>query len=140
MPDKFSNKTPDPRRPARRTSLLWYVPGAVLICLGAFIWLAPRDRFDREIRSSDGCVKQLSDETGIADQLRFQETSTGFFDKGHIHSMNSTLDFLRFPVLGWFDRFRLGLTVLRAHHPNIDAAERGAAAEPGGETSSPRRA
>jgi len=49
MPNKLSIKTPDPRRPARRTSLLWYVTGAVLICLGSFIWLAPRNSYDSDI-------------------------------------------------------------------------------------------
>ena len=72
------------------------------------------DRFYHAILSSDGSVRQLCEELGIADQLRFRETRTGFFDRGRIYSMNSTIDFLRFPLLGWSDRFRLGLTVLRA--------------------------
>ena len=72
------------------------------------------DRFYHAILSSDGSVQSLCDELGIADQLRFRETRTGFYDKGHIHSMNSTINFLRFPLLGWIDRFRLGLTVIRA--------------------------
>ena len=38
----------------------------------------------------------------------------GFFYKGKIHSMNNVIEFLRFPPLGWIDRFRLGLTVLYA--------------------------
>jgi protoporphyrinogen oxidase len=46
--------------------------------------------------------------------MRFRETKMGFYHQGKIHSMNSTLEFLRFPLLGWIDRFRLGLTVLYA--------------------------
>src|SRR6185503_13871393 len=45
---------------------------------------------------------------------RFRQTKMGFYHRGKIHSMNSTLEFLRFPLLGWVDRFRLGLTVLYA--------------------------
>ena len=44
----------------------------------------------------------------------FSETRTGFYHQGRIHSMNNVIEFLRFPPLGWIDRFRLGLTVLYA--------------------------
>ena len=72
------------------------------------------DRFYHAILSSDGHLRQLCEELGIADQLRFHETRMGFFYKGKIHSMNNVIEFLRFPPLGWIDRFRLGLTVLYA--------------------------
>jgi protoporphyrinogen oxidase len=72
------------------------------------------DRFYHAILSSDSHLRQLCEELGIADQLRFHETRMGFFYKGKIHSMNNVIEFLRFPPLGWIDRFRLGLTVLYA--------------------------
>jgi protoporphyrinogen oxidase len=72
------------------------------------------DRFYHAILSSDDHLQQLSTELGIADQLRFNETRMGFFYQGKIHSMNNVVEFLRFPPLGWIDRFRLGLTVLYA--------------------------
>lgn len=72
------------------------------------------DRFYHTILSSDSHLRQLCNELGIADQLRFHETKMGFFYKGEIHSMNNVIEFLRFPPLGWIDRFRLGLTVLYA--------------------------
>jgi protoporphyrinogen oxidase len=72
------------------------------------------DRFYHAILSSDSHLRQLCNELGIADQLRFHETKMGFFYKGEIHSMNNVIEFLRFPPLGWIDRFRLGLTVLYA--------------------------
>lgn len=72
------------------------------------------DRFYHAILSSDAHLRQLCTELGIADQLRFRETRMGFFYQGKIHSMNNVLEFLRFPPLGWIDRFRLGLTVLYA--------------------------
>ena len=72
------------------------------------------DRFYHAILSSDAHLRQLCAELGIADQLRFHETRMGFFYKGKIHSMNNIVEFLRFPPLGWVDRFRLGITVLYA--------------------------
>ena len=72
------------------------------------------DRFYHAILSSDDHLQQLCEELGIADQMRFKETRMGFFYKNKIHSMNNVVEFLRFPPLGWIDRFRLGLTVLYA--------------------------
>jgi protoporphyrinogen oxidase len=72
------------------------------------------DRFYHAILSSDGHLRRLCTELGIADQLRFRGTKMGFYYEGAIHSMNSVFEFLRFPPLGWIDRFRLGLTVLNA--------------------------
>ncbi|MFC1975633.1 NAD(P)/FAD-dependent oxidoreductase [Chloroflexota bacterium] len=72
------------------------------------------DRYYHTILSSDSYLHELCAELGITDQLRFHETKMGFYLDGKIHSMNSILEFLRFPPLGWIDRFRLGLTVLYA--------------------------
>lgn len=72
------------------------------------------DRYYHAILSSDSHLRELCEELGIADQFRFHETKMGFFYKGKIHSMNNIIEFLRFPPLGWIDRFRLGLTVLYA--------------------------
>jgi protoporphyrinogen oxidase len=72
------------------------------------------DRFYHAILSSDSHLRELSAELGIADQLRFRGTKMGFYYQGEIHSMNNMIEFLRFPPLGWIDRFRLGLTVLYA--------------------------
>ena len=72
------------------------------------------DRFYHAILSSDSHIRQLCSELGIADQLRFHETRMGFFYNGKTYSMNNVIEFLRFPPLGWIDRFRLGLTVVYA--------------------------
>ncbi len=72
------------------------------------------DRFYHAILSSDRHLAGLCQELGIADQLRFKETKTGFYYRGAIHPMNNIVEFLKFPPLGWIDRFRLGLTVLAA--------------------------
>jgi protoporphyrinogen oxidase len=72
------------------------------------------DRFYHTILSSDSHLCQLCAELNIADRLCFRETKMGFYHQGEIHSMNNVIEFLRFPPLGWIDRFRLGLTVLYA--------------------------
>jgi len=72
------------------------------------------DRFYHAILSSDMQLRDLCTELGIADQLRFRTTKMGFYYNKAIHPMNGVVDFLRFPPLGWVDRFRLGLTVLAA--------------------------
>jgi protoporphyrinogen oxidase len=72
------------------------------------------DRFYHAILSSDRHLSELCKELGIADQLRFKETKTGFYYQGAIYPMNNIIEFLKFPPLGWIDRFRLGLTVLAA--------------------------
>jgi protoporphyrinogen oxidase len=72
------------------------------------------DRFYHAILSSDRHLSDLCKELGIDDQLRFKETKTGFYYKNEIYPMNNIVEFLRFPPLGWIDRFRLGLTVLAA--------------------------
>jgi protoporphyrinogen oxidase len=72
------------------------------------------DRFYHAILSSDRHLSDLCKELGIDDQLRYKETKTGFFYQNEIHPMNNIVEFLKFPPLGWIDRFRLGLTVLAA--------------------------
>lgn len=72
------------------------------------------DRFYHAILSSDSQLRELCEELGIADQLRFRETRMGFYHQGEIHTMNNLIEFLRFRPLGLVDRFRLGLTVLYA--------------------------
>lgn len=72
------------------------------------------DQFYHTILSSDSHLLGMCNELNLADQLRFRETRTGFYYQGRIHSMNNLIEFLRFPPLGWIDRFRLGLTVLDA--------------------------
>jgi protoporphyrinogen oxidase len=76
------------------------------------------DRFYHAILSSDSHLRELCAELGIEDQLRFKETRMGFYHQGKIYSMNNVVEFLRFPPLGWIDRFRLGLTVLYAQFVN----------------------
>ncbi len=72
------------------------------------------DRFYHAILPSDTYLQTLCAELGVAGQLRFRTTRTGFYHRGRIHSMNNVAEFLRFPPLGWMDRLRLGATVVAA--------------------------
>lgn len=72
------------------------------------------DRYYHAILSSDRHLRELCEDLGIADQLRFRETKMGFYYKGQIFSMNNVVEFLKFPPLNMIDRFRLGVTVLAA--------------------------
>jgi protoporphyrinogen oxidase len=72
------------------------------------------DRFYHAILSSDRYLMELCQELGIEDQLRFKETKMGFYYKNAIYPMNNVVDFMKFPPLGWIDRFRLGVTVIAA--------------------------
>jgi protoporphyrinogen oxidase len=72
------------------------------------------DRFYHVILSSDSHLLSLIDDLGLRDRFRQAETKTGFYYRGRIHSMNNLVEFLRFPPLGWIDRFRLGLTIVSA--------------------------
>jgi protoporphyrinogen oxidase len=72
------------------------------------------DRFYHTILSSDAHLHSLCRTLGIDDQLRFKETKMSFYHEGKLFSMNNAVEFLKFPPLGWIDRFRLGLTILYA--------------------------
>jgi protoporphyrinogen oxidase len=76
---------------------------------GPFQW----DKFYHCILTSDGPLLQLIDDLGLTPDLRWTETKVGFFTNGGLHSMTTSLDFLRFPELSLWQKFRLGLGILR---------------------------
>ncbi len=76
------------------------------------------DRFYHTILSSDMTMQQLIEESGVKDKLHFTATKQGFYDNGQIHSFNTPLDFMTFPPLNIFQRFRLALQVIYAQFEN----------------------
>jgi protoporphyrinogen oxidase len=72
------------------------------------------DRFYHTILSSDMSMQTLMKESGVDDRLHFTETKQGFYDNGKIYPFNTPVDFLLFPPLNIFQRFRLGLQVIYA--------------------------
>ena len=78
--------------------------------IGSHTW----DRFYHVILLSDSHTRSLLEELGIADRLRWGITRTGFYTDGELHSLSTSVEFLRFPALSLIDKFRLGGTILLA--------------------------
>jgi protoporphyrinogen oxidase len=78
--------------------------------IGGYTW----DRFYHVILQSDRNLRALLEELGLSDDLRWGTTRTGLFIDGRLHSMSTTLEFLRFPALSLVDKARLAATLLYA--------------------------
>ena len=78
--------------------------------LGDVTW----DRHYHVTLLSDTRLRQLIEEIGLTDDLRWVETKTGFFTNGKFYSMSSTTEFLQFPPLGLIEKLRLGGTIFLA--------------------------
>lgn len=66
------------------------------------------DRFYHVILSTDQGLLKFIDEIGLSPDVHFRETKTGFYTDGQLHSMSTTMEFLKFKPLGLFDKLRLG--------------------------------
>jgi protoporphyrinogen oxidase len=75
---------------------------------GPFHW----DKFYHCILTSDRPLHTLIADLGLSEEMRWTETKVGFYAKDALYSMSSTLEFLRFPLLSLWEKFRLGLGVL----------------------------
>jgi protoporphyrinogen oxidase len=72
------------------------------------------DKFYHVILLSDFRTRNILKDIGLENDLEWVETKTGFYMNGKLHSMSDTIEFLKFPTLNLFDKFRLGLTILVA--------------------------
>ncbi len=72
------------------------------------------DKFYHVILLSDFRTRNILNEIGVEDKIKWVETKTGFYMNGKLHSMSDTIEFLKFPTLNLLDKFRLGLTILIA--------------------------
>ena len=70
------------------------------------------DRYYHVILSTDTVFLQLVRELGLENQLFWQNTQTGFYGNGRLVSMSSTLDFLRFPFMSFWQKLRMGLGII----------------------------
>lgn len=75
---------------------------------GRFVW----DRFYHVILPTDAHLIGLIRDVGLEDRLRWQVTQTGFFVDRRFHPLNNNVDFLRFPPLSLWSKFRLAMTIL----------------------------
>jgi protoporphyrinogen oxidase len=75
---------------------------------GPFFW----DRFYHVILPSDTYLIGFLKEIGLGDQIRWARTLTGFYVDQHFYSISNSWEFLRFPLVGLWGKFRLALTIL----------------------------
>lgn len=75
---------------------------------GRFIW----DRFYHVILPSDGPLIRFIHDIGLGAELRWRATQTGYYVDHHFYSLSNNLDFLKFPPLSLWSKFRLALTIL----------------------------
>lgn len=75
--------------------------------LGDLTW----DKFYHVILLSDFKVRDLLEELGLTEEIRWSPTKTGFFTDGRLHSMSGALEFLLFRPLNLYQKFRLGGTI-----------------------------
>lgn len=75
---------------------------------GPFVW----DRFYHVILPSDKSLVEFIRRLGLGDRLRWRATRTGYYVDRQFYSLSSGLDFLRFPLLGLWSKFRLAATIL----------------------------
>ncbi len=78
--------------------------------LGHLTW----DRHYHVMSQEDGLLLSLLAELGLSEKVQWRATHTGFFAAGKLHSLSNIGQFLKFPVINLVDKFRLGLTLLRA--------------------------
>jgi len=75
---------------------------------GAFFW----DRFYHCILPSDTHLIRFLNDIGLADDLRWRRTLTGFYVDEQFYSMSTSREFLRFPPVTLWGKLRLALTIL----------------------------
>ena len=72
------------------------------------------DKFYHVILLSDFRTRNILNEIGLENKIKWVETKTGFYINGKLYSMSDTIEFLKFPTLNLIDKFRLGLTIIVA--------------------------
>lgn len=70
------------------------------------------DRFYHVILSTDSIMLEFIRELGLEDELFWQQTKSGFYGDGRLVSMSSALDFMKFPFMTLWQKFRLGMGIL----------------------------
>ena len=76
------------------------------------------DRFYHVILPSDSNLIGLLDELNLKHDLQWRRTYTGFFVDEKLHSISNNIEFLKFPLLSFVSKIRLGLTMIYASRIN----------------------
>ena len=78
--------------------------------LGDVVW----DRHYHVTLMSDTHTRGLLDELDLESGMRWVQTKTGFYTDGQLHSMSSSVEFLKFSPLNLVDKTRLAATIFYA--------------------------
>ncbi len=78
--------------------------------VGDVVW----DRFYHVILNSDSHLRALLADIGLESEISWIQTRTGFYTDGKLYSLSSSVEFLKFPPLSLFQKFRLGGTIFYA--------------------------
>lgn len=70
------------------------------------------DRYYHVILSTDRQLLDFLRELGLEQELFWRETKTGFYGDGRLVSLSSTMDFVRFPFMTLWQKFRMGLGII----------------------------
>ena len=70
------------------------------------------DRFYHVILRTDTDLLEFIKELGLESELFWREARSGFYGAGKLVSMSSIRDFIRFPFLSLWQKFRMGLGIL----------------------------
>ena len=70
------------------------------------------DRFYHVILRTDTNLLEFIKELGLESELFWRKARSGFYGGGKLVSMSSTADFIRFPFLSLWQKFRMGLGIL----------------------------
>lgn len=81
---------------------------------GGFRW----DRFYHVILPSDQQLIGFLKDLDMESELEWNRTYTGFYVDKKLHSISSNVEFLKFPLLSFFSKIRLGFTMLYASRIN----------------------
>lgn len=84
--------------------------------LGDLLW----DRFYHVILYTDTYTRALLDELGLASEISWKTTRTGFFIDGQWYSLSNVWEFLAFPPLPLSDKLRLAYTIWKSSRLDHD--------------------
>ncbi|MBB6091652.1 protoporphyrinogen oxidase [Povalibacter uvarum] len=75
---------------------------------GQFVW----DRFYHVVLPTDAALLGLMKRIGLEDRMRWGATQTGYYVDSKFYPLSNNVDFLKFPPLNLWNKFRLAATIL----------------------------
>ncbi len=69
------------------------------------------DKFYHVVLLSDSRIRSILSMLGLDDEIQWVQTKTGFYSEGKLYPLSSSIDFLKFPPLNLYQKFRLGTTI-----------------------------